>query len=52
MCVLSPTDLIYELYCKFVRIIVRRVVRLKGDSNVLALSWSNAALYRHHTEHT
>lgn len=28
------------------------MVRLKGDSDVLALSWSNAALYWHHTEHT
>lgn len=28
------------------------MVRLKGDSDVLALSWSNAAPYWHHTEHT
>lgn len=52
MCVLHSADLIHEFYCEFVRIINRRVVRLKGDSNVLALSWSNGALYWHHTEHT
>lgn len=48
----SSADLIYKLYGQSVRIVDSRVVRLKGDSDVLALSWSNAALYWHHTEHT
>lgn len=45
-------DLIRELYGESVRIVDGWMVRLKGDRDVLALSWSNAALYWHHTEHT
>lgn len=45
-------DLIPELYDESVRIVDRWVVGLKDDSDVLALSWSNAALYWHHSEHT
>lgn len=52
LCVWCSADLIHELYGESVRIVDRRVVRVKGDSNVLALSSSNAALYWHHTEHT
>lgn len=52
MCAQCFSDLIPKLYSEFVRVVNRRVVRLKGDSDVLALSWSNAALCWHHTEHT
>lgn len=52
LCVWWSADLIAELYGQSVRVVDRRVVRLKGDSDVLALSWSNAALYWHHGEHT
>ena len=45
-------DLIRELYGESVGIVDGRVVRLEGDSDVPALSWCNAALYWHHTEHT
>lgn len=52
LCVLCSADLIPELYGQSVRIVDRRVVWLKGDIDVLALFWSNAALYWYHTEHT
>lgn len=51
MCV-CVSDLIPELYGQSVRIVDRQVVWLEGHCDVLAISWSNAALCWRHTEHT
>lgn len=45
MCEWLSADLIHELDSESVRVVDRRVVRLKGDADVLALSWRNASLY-------
>lgn len=50
-CVCSA-DLILELYGECVRVVDRWVVRLKGDGDVLTLSWSDAAPCWRCTEHT